>query len=148
MVNILIKNLEECKMADEIVTTTPAADTSAVTPATTDTPAIAPADDNTNTVVQTDTEKAIIAVEIALESLKTASGDLITAEITTLEATLANLKIKAEAEAKEIETEVEKIPGELMTFEQTFTQKYGTAIAHGAEIILLIYIAGRLANLF
>jgi hypothetical protein len=93
---------------------------------------------------QTDTQKAIAAVEAALESLKTGTGDLITAEITGLETTLKNLKVKAEAEATVLETEVKAIE----VAEKTFIEKYGTALAHGAEIILLIYISGRLANLF
>jgi transcription initiation factor IIF auxiliary subunit len=122
----------------EVATNMAAQDASQTANTTTDTQAVA--------AVQTDTQKAIIAVETALQSLKTASGDLITAEITGLETTLVSLKAKAEEEAKEIETDVKDAKSKFIIYEQTFAQKYGNAIGHVITIGLLIYIAGRLAG--
>ena len=119
-------------MADETVTI-PVDTTTVTAPTTTDTPA----------VVQTDTQKAIVAVEAALAALKTGTGDLITAEITGLETTLKNLKSKAAAEVTVLETEVKTIE----VAEKTFNEKYGNTILNGAEIILLVALVAKIFNI-
>jgi len=119
-------------MADE-TPTIPVDTTTVIAPAVTDTPA----------VVQTDTQKAIVAVEAALAALKSAGGDYVTAEISRLTTVLSNLKIKAAAEVTVLETEVKTIE----VAEKTFIEKYGNAILNGAEIVLLVALVAKIFNI-
>jgi hypothetical protein len=80
---------------------------------------------------QTDTQKAITAVEAALVALKTGTGDLITADITGLEATLENLKAKAEAEAAVLATKVKTEIADIETKEATWSESFRTK--HGVS---------------
>lgn len=89
----------------------------------------------TLTPVQTD----IQTIEVQIAALEAAGKDLFADEITSLKAKAEALMVMAVAEAKEIEAEA-------ITIEQTFFQKYGQAAAHVVEIVLLAYIAGRLAG--
>lgn len=123
-------------MADEIVTTT-----------ATDAPATITTVTTTTEVVQTDTQKAIAAVEVALVALKAAGGDYVTAEIKMFEDDLEVLKTRAKAEAETLESELKTGVTKFEIAEKTFAQKYGTAIAHGAEIILLVVLVAKVFNL-
>lgn len=62
----------------------------------------------------------------------------------TAEATILEFEQKITEKEAEVKEEIEKVGTELLTIEQTFTQKYGQATAHGVEIILLVVIAGKL----
>lgn len=54
---------------------------------------------------------------------------------------------KVAEEEAEVKEEIQEVAGELITAEKTFVQKYGQAVCHGVEIILLAIIAGRILNL-
>ena len=84
-------------------------------------------------VAETDADKAIEQTKTAIANLETAGAELFKAEISALKEKLATL-----------EAEAQQIGAELVTVEQNFAKKYGQAIAHGVEIILLVVIAGKL----
>ena len=76
-------------------------------------------------------------IRATLDTLKAQGAELFADEIASLEQKIITLETEAKAE-------VEQIGAELVAVEQTFVQKYGQAIAHGIEIILLVVIAGKL----
>jgi hypothetical protein len=94
------------------------------------------------TAVQTDIEK----IEARIADLKADSEELYADAIKALEDKRDALVAEAKATVEQVETNVKNDVQEAETEVKTFWQKYGQAIAHGAEIILLGYIAGRLAG--
>jgi hypothetical protein len=94
------------------------------------------------TPIQTDIE----TMKVAIAQFETAGAKLFPDELAAMKQKLADMEAEAETVAKKAETDVKEFAGKLMTIEQTFMQKYGQAIAHGIEIVLLSYIVGRLAG--
>jgi hypothetical protein len=114
-------------------------------PVTQATPATAPDAEQaavTATPIQTDIEN----MKTAIAQFETAGAKVFPDELAAMKQKLADMEAEAEAAVKEVGTDVKEVGAKLITAEQTFVQKYGSAIANGAEIILLAYIAGRLAG--
>jgi hypothetical protein len=88
----------------------------------------------------------IDSMKIAIVQFEAAGAKFFPDELAAMKQKLADMEAEAEAAIKVAETDVKEACAKLVTAEQTFVQKYGQAIAHGLEIILLAYIAGRLAG--
>ena len=94
------------------------------------------------TPVQTDIEN----MKTAIAQFEESGAKYFPDQLTAMKQKLVEMEAAAEVKVQEVETEVKGAVDKAVTAEQTFLQKYGQAIAHGAEIILLAYIAGRLAG--
>ena len=82
--------------------------------------------------------KADIAkIEDAIKNLESIGGDICATE-------LVILRQKRDDLITRVKSEVENIAQEAGQIEQSFTQKYGTAVVHGTEIALLLAILCRL----
>ena len=92
---------------------------------------------------QTETEKAIAKVEVALAGLKEGGEELFTAEIATLETKLAELKKKAEAEAVELVADAKEELQQAGDKAKSFWQALGPW-QRVANTILLVWILLRL----
>lgn len=79
----------------------------------------------------------IAKIEDAIKNLESIGGDICAAELVILRQKRDDLVTKAKVEA-------ENIAQGAKVAEQAFTQKYGVALAHGAEITLMLVILGRL----
>jgi hypothetical protein len=99
------------------------------------------------TIAETPIQIDIENMKAAIAQFEAAGTKLFPDEFAAMKQKLANMETEAEAVAKTVETNVKTTAGKLTTIEQTFAQKYGQTIAHGIEIVLLAYIAGRLAGL-
>jgi len=103
------------------------------TPGVDPVPAVNPAPVAPATPVQND----IARIEAAITDLVGQGETLFADEIAALKQKRDALIAKAEAEAKAAE-------GDIETAEQKFIAEYGTATAHGVEIVLLLGIIGKL----
>lgn len=79
----------------------------------------------------------IAKIEDAIKNLESIGGDICAAELVIMRQKRDDLIAKAKAEAVNNAQEVQEV-------EQSFLQRYGTGLAHGAEILLLLAILVRL----
>jgi hypothetical protein len=92
----------------------------------------------TDPVVElTAAQKDLEQIQAAITALETADGELVKEEIAALKAKEQAIVDKIKADTVESITEGKQAG-------QTFAQKYGQALAHGIEMILLGVILGKL----
>lgn len=110
-------------------------------------PAAAETSQTVETVVLSKEEqlKADIAkIENHIDGLKSDGEELYADAIGVLEAKRDELVAQVEELASETKNDVEEAATEVVTVEKSLVQKYGQAVAHGVEIVLLGIIAGKL----
>ena len=88
-------------------------------------------------VIMTTVQNDVARLKAAIAALEETGKELFQDEIVALKQKLVNLEKRAKAEAAAAICE-------LITAEQTFSQKYGQAAAHTVEIILLAAILEKM----